>query len=76
MPIRKKIRLRFPVHEEITYGDIHTSKDNLWNFMFFTGYLKMSRRRIEGETIYLEMTIHVPASTKPAGWAPAGFVMF
>ena len=46
-----------PVHEEITYGDIHTSKDNLWNFLFFTGYLKMKSQRIEGETIYLEMTI-------------------
>ncbi len=46
-----------PVHEEITYGDIHTSRDNLWNFLFFTGYLKMSGQRIEGETIYLEMTI-------------------
>lgn len=46
-----------PVHEEITYGDIHTSRDNLWNFLFFTGYLKMKAQRIEGETIYLEMTI-------------------
>ncbi len=46
-----------PVHEEITYEDIHTSKDNLWNFLFFTGYLKMKGQRIEGETIYLEMTI-------------------
>ena len=46
-----------PVHEEITYGDIHSSRDNLWNFLFFTGYLKMKSQRIEGETIYLEMTI-------------------
>lgn len=46
-----------PVHEEITYGDIHASRDNLWNFLFFTGYLKMKSQRIEGETIYLEMTI-------------------
>ena len=29
-----------PVHEDITYGDIHQSQDNLWNFLFFTGYLK------------------------------------
>ena len=46
-----------PVHEEITYGDIHASRDNLWNFLFFTGYLKMKSQRIEGETIYLQMTI-------------------
>ena len=25
------------VHEDITYGDIHQSQDNLWNFLFFTG---------------------------------------
>ena len=43
-----------PVHEEITYGDIHQSQDNLWNFLFFTGYLKkISERKDEsGETLY------------------------
>ncbi|HCT92595.1 MAG TPA: AAA family ATPase [Lachnospiraceae bacterium] len=46
-----------PVHEEITFGDIHASRDNLWNFLFFTGYLRMESQRIEGETIYLEMAI-------------------
>ncbi len=46
-----------PVHEEITYGDIHTSKDNLWNFLFFTGYLTMSGQRMEGEDIYLSLSI-------------------
>ncbi len=29
-----------PIHEDITYGDIDSSMDNLWNFLFFTGYLK------------------------------------
>lgn len=46
-----------PVHEDITYGDIHTSMDNLWNFLFFTGYLKAGRQRIEERNIYLEMSI-------------------
>ena len=46
-----------PVHEEITYGDIHASQDNLWNFLFFTGYLKTSGQRQEGEQIYLQMEI-------------------
>ena len=46
-----------PVHEEITYGDIHTSQDNLWNFLFFTGYLKACGERLDGETIYLKMSI-------------------
>ncbi|MEY8368225.1 AAA family ATPase [Anaerovoracaceae bacterium 42-11] len=46
-----------PVHEEITYGDIHSSRDNLWNFLFFTGYLKMKSQRIENRDIYIEMSI-------------------
>ena len=46
-----------PVHEEITYGDIHSSQDNLWNFLFFTGYLKAEKQRLEQETIYLTMRI-------------------
>ena len=48
-----------PVHEDITYGDIHQTQDNLWNFLFFTGYLKkMSERKDEsGESLYLCMAI-------------------
>lgn len=46
-----------PVHEDITYADIHQSEDNLWNFLFFTGYLKKCGERQEGEQIYMEMTI-------------------
>lgn len=46
-----------PVHEEITYGDIHTSQDNLWNFLFFTGYLKAAGQRFETDTIYLTMKL-------------------
>lgn len=46
-----------PVHEEITYGDIHASRDNLWNFLFFTGYLRMRSQRIENRDIYIEMSI-------------------
>lgn len=46
-----------PVHEDITYEDIHSSKDNLWNFLFFTGYLKAGNQRMENRTIYLEMSI-------------------
>lgn len=46
-----------PVHEEITYADIHTTKEKLWNFLFFTGYLKAIDRRFEVDTIYLTMKI-------------------
>lgn len=28
------------VYEDITYDEVYESMDNLWNFMFFTGYLK------------------------------------
>ena len=42
------------VHEEITYGDIHESEENLWNFLFFTGYLKKV-----GESIVYSLTARV-----------------
>ena len=46
-----------PVHEDITYGDIHESRDNLWNFLYFTGYLKKTGERPQEESIYLELAI-------------------
>lgn len=46
-----------PVHEDITYEDIEKSDDNLWNFLFFTGYLKMCSRRLIGDTIYVTLAI-------------------
>ena len=45
------------VHEDITYGDIHQSQDNLWNFLFFTGYLKKVGERTVGNNLWLEMKI-------------------
>ena len=48
------------IHEDITYDDIYDSEDNLWNFLFFTGYMKkVSERREEQneERIYLTMKI-------------------
>lgn len=46
-----------PVHEDITYRDIYKTQDNLWNFLFFTGYLKKISERISDRTIYLTMKI-------------------
>lgn len=46
-----------PIHEDITYEDIHRTQDNLWNFLFFTGYLKAVSQRFEVNTLYLTMTI-------------------
>lgn len=46
-----------PIHEDITYDSIYDSEDNLWNFLFFTGYLKKVSMRMEGEECLLEMAI-------------------
>ncbi len=46
-----------PIHEEITYGDIHINADNLWNFLFFTGYLRAAGQRQEDVTVYQRMMI-------------------
>ena len=46
-----------PIHEDITYEDIDSTQDNLWNFLFFTGYLKKISEYQEEETIYVEMAI-------------------
>lgn len=46
-----------PVHEDITYEDIYKTQDNLWNFLFFTGYLKKVSERFEGDTSYLTLEI-------------------
>ena len=45
------------IHEDITYGDIHESEDDLWNFLFFTGYMKKVSERFEGRDIYVTMKI-------------------
>lgn len=62
-----------PVHEEITYEDIHESQDNLWNFLLFTGYLKQVSRRLDWDTQYCSLAIpnkevlHIYKSTV-TGW--------
>ncbi|MCR5235103.1 MAG: ATP-binding protein [Lachnospiraceae bacterium] len=45
------------VHEDITYDDIHENENNLWNFLFFTGYMKKVSERQDGEDIYVTMCI-------------------
>lgn len=46
-----------PVHEEITYEDIYKTIDNLWNFLFFTGYLKKVSERLDDVTTYITLGI-------------------
>ena len=45
------------IHEDITYDDIYKSDDNLWNFLFFTGYMKRISERHDGQDNYVTMTI-------------------
>ncbi len=46
------------VHEDITYDEIYDTMDNLWNFMFFTGYFKkVSERMDEEDNHYIELSI-------------------
>ena len=45
------------IHEDITYDDIYESEDNLWNFLFFTGYMKKVSERRQDEDIYITMCI-------------------
>lgn len=49
--------IRKPVQEDITYDDIHESQDNLWNFLYFTGYLKSINETYEEDTRYMELMI-------------------
>jgi len=43
--------------EDITYDEVYKNSDNLWNFMFFTGYLKKVRERLEGVQRVLDLSI-------------------
>lgn len=46
-----------PIHEDITYDSIYESDDNLWNFLFFTGYLKKTAIRMDGDIRYISLAI-------------------
>ncbi len=46
-----------PVHEDITYDEVYETMDNLWNFMFFTGYFRKVGERMEAGQKYLTLTI-------------------
>ena len=42
---------------DITYDEVYESMDNLWNFMFFTGYFKKISERFEDRVCYVTMKI-------------------
>lgn len=45
------------IHEDITYDSVYDSDNNLWNFLFFTGYLKQLTQRLDGRNRMVTMTI-------------------
>ncbi|GBU20151.1 hypothetical protein R80B4_00026 [Fibrobacteres bacterium R8-0-B4] len=46
------------VHEGVTYGEIYKDADNLWNFLFFTGYLKKVGESADSKgRIFIDMQI-------------------
>jgi hypothetical protein len=47
------------IHEDITYNEIENNIDNIWNFLFFTGYLKKIGERSSEEGI-LTLDLSVP----------------
>ena len=49
--------VRKPIHEDITYDSIYESRDNIWNFLYFTGYLKAGAKSFEEDTQYVELMI-------------------
>ena len=45
------------IHEDITCDEVYNNTDNLWDFMFFTGYLKKVGERLEGVRKVLDLSI-------------------
>ncbi len=49
--------LDIQVHEEVTYGDMHSSGENLWNFLYFTGYLTKEKEYFKESSVFLRVRI-------------------
>ncbi len=49
--------LDMQVHEEITYEDMHGRGENLWNFLYFTGYLTKKNEYFKESAIFLQVKI-------------------
>lgn len=45
------------IHEEVTYEDIDGNEEQLWNFLYFTGYLTKTGEWMEGRNIILRVVI-------------------
>ncbi len=49
--------LDIQVHEEVTYGDMHSNEENLWNFLYFTGYLTKESEYFKESSVILRARI-------------------
>ena len=49
--------LDIQVHEEVTYGDMHSNGENLWNFLYFTGYLTKESEYFKEKYTFLKARI-------------------
>ena len=49
--------LDIQVHEEVTYGDMRSNDVNLWNFLYFTGYLTKESEYFKESSIFLRARI-------------------
>ncbi|MCM1258991.1 MAG: ATP-binding protein [Roseburia sp.] len=49
--------LDIQVHEEITYADMYDRGENLWNFLYFTGYLTKESEYFKESSIFLRLRI-------------------
>ncbi len=45
------------VHEEVTYEDMNSNGDNLWNFLYFTGYLTKESEYFRESSVFLRVRI-------------------
>ena len=49
--------LDIQVREEVTYEDIHSNSENLWSFLYFTGYLTKESEYFKESSIFLRVRI-------------------
>jgi len=49
-----------PIHEDITYDEVYDTMDNLYNFMFFTGYFKKVSERNDEKTKEKFLQLKIP----------------
>lgn len=45
------------VHEEVTYEDMYSNGENLWNFLYFTGYLTKDSEYFKESSVFLRVRI-------------------